>query len=110
MENKKAVAAFWWVLISLFGIIVFVGVYILFTGTYINDFWRTNYSDSGSVIESGKTPKSSGNDLTSSEIIEEARDDALDNSFLNRAQSNQSSSNISRISSSISLPAPPALP
>lgn len=111
MENKKAVAIFWWVLISLLGVLVFAGIYILFTGTYINDFWRSNYPDSSSVIESGKTSTSSGNDLTSSELIDDARDNALDNSFLNRTSSlNGSSSNVSLTSSPSSLPTPPALP
>ena len=113
MGNKKAVSAFWWVLIILFGVLIFVGVYILFTGTYVNDFWRYNDPDSNSIIEAGKSssPDSSNEDQSSSDLIDEANERVFGTSFLNRTTtSNNSSSNVSSTSNSDSLPAPPTLP
>ena len=59
MKNKKAVATFWWVFIVILAVVVFMGVYILFSGTYINDFWRNRNNQGDSPIEAGKTPWSS---------------------------------------------------
>ena len=106
MKNKKAVAAFWWVFISILAVVVFAGVYILFSGTYINDFWRYGNQGNG-VIEAGQT---SGSTASGSSNTGSGGSNASNtNNSTWGSIFNNTSSSTSNLRLSF-LPSPPPLP
>mgnify|MGYP003974008481 CR=1 FL=1 len=103
--DKKAVAWFWWILIVLFGIVVFMGVYLLVSGKNFNDFLEyTQNTGSETTSQAGVTPVSdSGQDISSGDNSNETSDTLPWEGWGNLSQSNYSSS-------LSDLPPPPTLP
>jgi len=113
MKNKKAVSAFWWILIFILGVVVFMGLYVLLTGTYVNDFWKYNNREDNSVIEAGQglssedsdgSENAQNNNPSGSDMIATANRDMWSHSLFNNTNFSYNKVDLS------SLPPPPVLP